>query len=204
MQILHLSNTQIPFVRPRFPEHIDTLSVVYFTEKHGESHASDASIMITNPYHGKFSGNPVHLSTHQVFVIEGQRGMSILCLQGQVWVTRAGDIRDYIMPRGMRFVATGSGSIVVNGMADRSTIAVDYAASRIPGPWNLGALQVDTLCVSQIESDARHARAVYFATAFATLFATLIQFLRRSWPRRRIKCVGTAPESAPQESRRGS
>lgn len=108
----------------------------------------------------------IELDTNQVFAIEGQRGTSILCVRGQVWVTQEGDPRDYIVSRGLRFVAPRPGYIVVNGVADHSTVTVRRVASARCGPWAQQPLRIDWQCFAQIESEARRARTAYFAAAW--------------------------------------
>lgn len=109
--------------------------------------------------------NPcIDLDANQVIPIQSRHGTSILCVHGQVWVTQEGDLRDYILPRGLRFVAPGPGPIVVNGTAEHSRIMVDHLPSARRGVWARQPLQIDSQCFAQIESEARRARSTYFAT----------------------------------------
>lgn len=87
---------------------------------------------------GKSHETGIDLTANQLVTIEGQAGMSIHCLYGQVWITQEGDWRDYIVPRGLRFVAPGAGRIVVNGAAEHSRIEVDRTACT---QWGIGPRQ---------------------------------------------------------------
>ena len=125
----------------------------------------------------------IHLAANQVIAIQGRRGTSIRCMHGLVWVTREGDIQDYTVPRGLRFVATGTGRIVVNGAADHSRVEIGYV------DWaRTGA----SAYFAQIESEARHARAAYFAMALdaaAALWGRVWRRVRR-WLAGMMAAVG--------------
>ncbi|MEQ1776108.1 MAG: DUF2917 domain-containing protein [Burkholderiales bacterium] len=116
----------------------------------------------------KSPGAPIDLAANEAISVPGRRGMSIRCVRGQVWVTQEGDMRDYIVPRGLRFVVARGGRIVVNGAADYSTVEVGDAEGVGTGA---SVLRVDWQCFALIESEARRARAAYFATAWGALSA---------------------------------
>jgi hypothetical protein len=48
------------------------------------------------------------------------RGDAILVTQGILWVTQEGDLQDYIVKEGERFVANRHGSLVVEALTDAS------------------------------------------------------------------------------------
>jgi Protein of unknown function (DUF2917) len=118
---------------------------------------------------GKSRGARINLGANEVITVPGRRSTSICCVHGQVWVTREGDLRDYIVPRGLRFVAPGAGRIVVNGTADHSTVEVGSVKVTGASTSVHSALQVDWQCFAQIESEARRARTAYFATILSAL-----------------------------------
>jgi uncharacterized membrane protein len=104
------------------------------------------------------------LGINEVATIRGGRGMSICCVAGQVWVTREGDARDYIVPRGLCFIAVGEGSIVINGREAGSVVEIGIA--QLSGARNLARqpLRVDWERMAQIECAARNARAEHLAS----------------------------------------
>jgi hypothetical protein len=120
-------------------------------------------------------GASIDLAANEVISVAGRRGTSIRCVRGQVWLTQEGDMRDYIVPRGLRFVAPRGGRIVVNGTADHSTVEVGDA----DGAGAHSMLRIDWQCFAQIESEARRARAAYFAMQWAALS----KLVRRAWRR---------------------
>jgi len=73
---------------------------------------------------GKAPATRIRLGAHKTAGVAGRRGLSIHCLQGLVWVTREGDVRDYILPPGLRSIAADSGRGVVNGMAEDNMVEI--------------------------------------------------------------------------------
>ncbi len=52
-----------------------------------------------------------------IFSLKGPvGGVTIACDSGTLWITQAGDIRDYIVPAGMNFTVPGEGSVAVQLM----------------------------------------------------------------------------------------
>ncbi len=52
-----------------------------------------------------------------VFSLKGPvRGATIACDSGAVWITQAGDIRDYVIVAGMDFTVPGEGSVAIQLM----------------------------------------------------------------------------------------
>ncbi len=52
-----------------------------------------------------------------VFSLKGPvRGATIACESGAVWITQAGDIRDYVIRAGMDFTVPGDGSVAIQLM----------------------------------------------------------------------------------------
>lgn len=118
----------------------------------------------------------IGLNANQVVTIQARHGTSILCVHGQVWITQEGDSRDYIVPRGLRYVAPGPGKIVINGAADHSRIEVGHASAR-RGIRTQQPLQINWQCFAHIDSAARRARSVFIASAFDALTARI----KRAW-----------------------
>ena len=48
---------------------------------------------------------------------EAKKGDVVVCLRGAVWLTQSGDIKDYALRSGERFVATGKGKVVIQGLS---------------------------------------------------------------------------------------
>jgi Protein of unknown function (DUF2917) len=141
--------------------------------------ADNAFIMKPIPCLGKPRSAGINLGANEVFTVQGRRGTSICCVHGQVWVTQEGDRRDYILPRGLRFIAAGAGRIVINGTADHNTVDVGGAAAAGTAFLVRSALRVDWQCFAHIESEARRARAVYFAMVCGALNTRVARAWRR-------------------------
>jgi len=70
----------------------------------------------------------------EVISVAGRRGMTVRVTQGQVWLTRHGDIRDYVLSAGDAMEFDTGGSLVVFGLAEAS-LQFDTPA-RAPGVWS--------------------------------------------------------------------
>lgn len=54
-----------------------------------------------------------------VFSLKGPvRGTTIACDSGTLWVTQAGDIKDYVLRAGMNFTVPGEGSVAIQLLED--------------------------------------------------------------------------------------
>jgi hypothetical protein len=61
----------------------------------------------------------MHLTKNAVFSLEvPARGVTITCHSGTLWITRAGDARDYVVSAGASFAARGGGSLVVQALKE--------------------------------------------------------------------------------------
>ncbi len=59
------------------------------------------------------------LGAGEIERLEGVRaGDAILCTRGALWITQAGDWRDYLLQQGEEFVAGRRGLVVVQALAD--------------------------------------------------------------------------------------
>lgn len=129
---------------------------------------------------GKAPATHIRLGARETTAIEGCRGLSICCLEGLVWVTREGDVRDYILPPGLRFVAADAGRVVINGMAEDNRVEIGAAP---PAGARINAcqpLQIDWAHVARIGQLARRARAEYVAAAWHRAFERIAR-LWRAW-----------------------
>jgi hypothetical protein len=59
----------------------------------------------------------VTLAKHKVWNIEGdRRGDVISCLNGSLWITQEGDMKDYVLESGKDFWVTKRGAVVVQAL----------------------------------------------------------------------------------------
>jgi len=59
------------------------------------------------------------LSKHKLWSIEGdRRGYVLSCVGGSLWITQAGDLKDYILEVGNNFWVTKPGTVVVQALDD--------------------------------------------------------------------------------------
>jgi len=59
------------------------------------------------------------LSKNETLVIDGDhRGETLLCTSGTLWVTQAGDARDYVLSVGKSLNLSGSGRVVAWALSD--------------------------------------------------------------------------------------
>ena len=73
------------------------------------------------------------VSRNQSLSIAGRPGMIIRIAQGRVWLTRDGDIQDYVLSAGESMPLEASGKVVLFGLA-ASFVQVDEP-ERAPGLW---------------------------------------------------------------------
>jgi hypothetical protein len=75
----------------------------------------------------------VDLAAGQGWGVNGKRRQQTLfCLQGRVWVTQEGDIRDYVLEEGDAFMVTLPGLVLVRALAPAR---LGYAESMMPEPF---------------------------------------------------------------------
>jgi hypothetical protein len=59
----------------------------------------------------------ISLAKHKLWTIEGdRRGDVISCLNGTLWITQEGDLKDYVLEAGKNFWVTKPGAVVVQGL----------------------------------------------------------------------------------------
>jgi hypothetical protein len=59
----------------------------------------------------------LHLTRREVRGLNvGMDGVQVLCASGALWITQAGDPNDHFLKPGDRFIATGRGRIVAEGL----------------------------------------------------------------------------------------
>ncbi len=72
----------------------------------------------------------VGLAAGQGWGLKGKPGRhTLLCLEGQVWVTQEGDIHDYLLDAGDAFVVTQAGLVLVRAMTPARLGCVDSTKS---------------------------------------------------------------------------
>ncbi len=59
----------------------------------------------------------VSLRKGELSSFEARKGDVVICLRGAVWLTQSGDINDYALESGERFVAARDGKVVIQGLA---------------------------------------------------------------------------------------
>ena len=61
----------------------------------------------------------VTLAKHKLWSIEGdRRGDVINCVNGTLWITQEGDLKDYVVEAGKNFWVTRQGQVVVQALQD--------------------------------------------------------------------------------------
>jgi len=59
------------------------------------------------------------IGTRSVFSLKGPvRGATIACDSGMLWITQAGDVRDYVIRAGKDFTVPGEGSVAIQLLND--------------------------------------------------------------------------------------
>jgi hypothetical protein len=74
------------------------------------------------------------LRQREVFSIAGRRGMTVRVTQGRVWLTRDGDIKDYVLGAGDAMELETSGTVVLFGLTEASLQF--HTPARAPGMWS--------------------------------------------------------------------
>src|SRR3972149_1322912 len=66
-----------------------------------------------------WGGRAVELRKGELWRLENDlRGLSVVCKEGMVWITQEGDLKDYVLAPGQRFVVARRGSVVVGACTD--------------------------------------------------------------------------------------
>jgi DUF2917 family protein len=73
------------------------------------------------------------LKQREVFSIAGREGTTVRVTQGRVWLTRHGDIKDYMLAAGDVMELEASGSVVLFGLTEASLQI--HTPVRAPGLW---------------------------------------------------------------------
>ena len=73
------------------------------------------------------------ISRNHSISVAARRGMTVRVARGRVWLTRDGDIRDYILNAGDSLQLETSGRVVLFGLAE-AVFQVDEP-ERAPGLW---------------------------------------------------------------------
>jgi len=73
------------------------------------------------------------ISRNQSIGVAARRGVTVRVAQGRVWLTRDGDIRDYVLSAGDSMRLEASGRVVLFGLT-KAIFQVDTPA-RAPGAW---------------------------------------------------------------------
>ena len=54
----------------------------------------------------------------EVSSFEAKEGSIVSCISGALWLTLSGDLTDYVLQNGERFIAAGDGKVVVQALSD--------------------------------------------------------------------------------------
>ncbi len=74
----------------------------------------------------------VSLQVGELWRMRGDnRWCMIVCLQGEIWITQARDIRDYVLTAGETFIITQSGLVLVKAFQP-SSIQVTASLKSVP------------------------------------------------------------------------
>jgi hypothetical protein len=66
-----------------------------------------------------WGGRAIGLRKGEVWRLENDlRGLSVVCTDGILWITQEGDLKDYILEAGERYVIARRGSVVVEACSD--------------------------------------------------------------------------------------
>jgi len=74
------------------------------------------------------------LSRHEATTLKGARGMRVRVTRGRVWLTREGDIRDYVLGAGDAMELEARGPVVLYGLTGASFQV--HEPARAPGIWS--------------------------------------------------------------------
>ena len=96
-------------MKPTFPERLGAASPVF-----REIPLTREAVV---PTPGAFD-----LPQGALWSIEPQRGLTIHCAQGELWITQAGDDRDTVLSVGDAFAPRAKGRIVVQALSDARVV----------------------------------------------------------------------------------
>ena len=126
-----------------------------------------------------YKARPKHidLGASQAVTVVAHRGTEVRVSGGPVWITQAGDRKDYIVSAGTRFCAGEKGSIVVSALSEASRITVSWTDPARSGGYTRSGVWLDYAQVERIEQAARRARA----HEIMRLFHAAVISLKRAW-----------------------
>jgi len=127
---------------------------------------------------GKAPATRIRLGAHKTAGVAGRRGLSIHCLQGLVWITREGDVRDYILLPGLRFIASDTGRIVISGMTEDNVVEVGTAPTAGARINVCQPLRMDWAHIAQMGDVAQRARAGHVAAVLHGVYGSIACLLR--------------------------
>ena len=136
--------------------------------------------MSSNQHSSKDIDATIELVTNETFSVRANRGATLRCEAGMVWVTQEGDWRDYLLPAGVSFVAKGNGLIVVNGRGAHNRVLVCLAPLQGDPAWRQRALRYDARFIAGVAAHARRARTEFAATALRCITRHLVLLWRRA------------------------
>ncbi len=79
-----------------------------------------------------FAIRPLHLSTGELLDISDGEGLSVVCLEGSVWITQSNDPRDIALIAGQAFVLDKPGLALVCAAAGPAKLAIEKPVPRPP------------------------------------------------------------------------
>ncbi len=135
--------------------------------------------MDTRQTRGKPAPEYLQLAEGKALTVRARRGTVVRSVQGRVWITQDGDIRDYVVPAGARYCAAGRGRIVVSAIDGDSRIAVSHERPVPPGLWARNAVRFDVDYAGTLENAARQAMADQVAAVIRSAW----QGVRHAWHR---------------------
>ena len=74
------------------------------------------------------------LRRHEATTLDGGRGVRVHVTQGRVWLTRNGDIKDYVLAAGDAMELESRGLVVLFGLTEASLQL--HTPARAPGMWS--------------------------------------------------------------------
>jgi hypothetical protein len=112
--------------------------------------------------------------------VEARVGTELRSLEGRVWITQEGDVRDYIVPVGMRYTAGRSGRVVVNAVDGAAQVAVTWKVPEAAGALAQSRVSLDYESIAELKRAARRARSREIARLFRCGWAWLAHAFRHA------------------------
>ena len=98
-------------MKPTFPERLTAASPVFREIPLARGQVASTPGAFDLPHGALWSTEP-------------QRGLTIHCAQGELWITQAGDDRDTVLSVGKAFVPRAKGRVVVQALSDARVMLV--------------------------------------------------------------------------------